>query len=54
MKRKAYDHVARHYASSKISREELEQCMSAIGDGNSYLKFNRDPVGFPFSCAWKI
>ena len=43
-KEKARDLLARKYKTPSLPEEDLLQCMYSIGDENSYLAFNRDPI----------
>lgn len=43
-KEKAREMLAAKYASRKISKEEILTCLYSIGDNNSYLLYNRDPI----------
>jgi hypothetical protein len=44
IKEAAIEHIARKYASKLISDDEIKTCLYSLGDNNSYLTFNRDPV----------
>jgi len=43
-KEKAIEHISRKYATSELSSDDIKLCLYSIGDNNSYLTFNRDPV----------
>ncbi|QDZ21672.1 DUF2009 domain-containing protein [Chloropicon primus] len=43
-KEKAREMIARKYASRQISKDEILNCLYSIGDNNSYLLYNRDPI----------
>jgi hypothetical protein len=43
-KEAAIETLARKYSSKHITDEEIKNCLYSIGDNNSYLTFNRDPV----------
>ena len=43
-KERTRDALAKKYATSTCSSEDLLQCMYAMGDNNTYLAFNRDPI----------
>ncbi len=43
-KERAIEALAKKYASSEISEDDIKMCLYSIGDNNSYLTFNRDPV----------
>ena len=44
VKEKARDALARKYRNAHASSEDLLRCMYSLGDNNTYLRFNRDPV----------
>lgn len=41
-KEAAQKHIGKKYCTSKISAEEIQNCLYSIGDNNSYLRSNRD------------
>lgn len=43
-KERAREHLAKKYASAQCSEDTLLACLYSIGDNNTYLRFNRDPV----------
>jgi len=43
-KERAQELLARKFESSKISADEIKHCLYSIGDNNSFLLDNRDPV----------
>ena len=43
-KERAREHLAKRYASEHITHDELLACLYSIGDNESYLRFNRDPI----------
>lgn len=43
-KERAIEILAARYKSSLISDEEIKQCLYSIGDNNSFLRSNRDPI----------
>jgi serine/threonine protein kinase len=43
-KEKAREMLASKYCNRSISRDEILNCLYSIGDNNSYLFYNRDPV----------
>ncbi len=44
LKERTRDALARKYCNANCSSEDLLRCMYSLGDNNSYLRFNRDPV----------
>jgi hypothetical protein len=44
LKERTRDALARKYSNANCSSEDLLRCMYSLGDNNSYLRFNRDPV----------
>lgn len=44
MKEKAREMLASKYSSRLISKDEILNCLYSIGDNNSYLLYNRDPI----------
>jgi hypothetical protein len=53
-KERAREHLAKRYASDDISHDELLACLYSIGDNESYLRFNRDPIDrmITFLTSW--
>jgi hypothetical protein len=45
-KEKAIKILARKYASSAISSDEIERCIYSIGDNHSFLRGTRDPIDY--------
>jgi Protein of unknown function (DUF2009) len=43
-KERAREHLAKRYSNEKITSDELLSCLYSIGDNESYLRFNRDPI----------
>lgn len=44
-KERARDALAKRYSrGSRLSEEELLQCLYSIADNNSFLLYNRDPI----------
>lgn len=43
-KERAVDALCREFASSRISSEEIRQCIGSINDNHNYLRMNRDPI----------
>eukprot|EP00455_Lapot_gusevi_P000550 TRINITY_DN1024_c0_g1_i5.p1 TRINITY_DN1024_c0_g1~~TRINITY_DN1024_c0_g1_i5.p1 ORF type:complete len:590 (-),score=199.74 TRINITY_DN1024_c0_g1_i5:176-1945(-) len=43
-KEKAVELLARKYTKPDLSYDEVKNCIASIGDNQSYLLFNRDPV----------
>jgi len=43
-KERAREALAKKYSSSQLSQDNILLCLYSIGDNNSYLLFNRDPV----------
>eukprot|EP00211_Chloroparvula_japonica_P001276 CAMPEP_0119120864 /NCGR_PEP_ID=MMETSP1310-20130426/1728_1 /TAXON_ID=464262 /ORGANISM="Genus nov. species nov., Strain RCC2339" /LENGTH=575 /DNA_ID=CAMNT_0007110371 /DNA_START=42 /DNA_END=1766 /DNA_ORIENTATION=- len=43
-KENAREYLARKYETRDISEEAIKWCLYSIGDNNTYLHFNRDPV----------
>ena len=43
-KEKVRDILAKKYQTKDIDSEDLLRCMYSLGDNNSYLRFNRDPI----------
>jgi hypothetical protein len=44
LKERTRDALAKKYSNANCSSEDLLRCMYSLGDNNSYLRFNRDPV----------
>lgn len=44
MKEKVRDQLARKYQTEELDSESLLRCMYSLGDNNTYLRFNRDPI----------
>ena len=44
VKEKSLEYLARKYTSAKLSYDDARNCILSIGDANSFLLFNRDPV----------
>lgn len=44
VKERARELLAKRYSSSRLSDEDILQCIYSISDNNSYLLFNRDPI----------
>ncbi|BFZ59643.1 hypothetical protein YB2330_000657 [Saitoella coloradoensis] len=42
-KERAIEILSKKHGSSKISREDIRQCLYALGDNHAYLRANRDP-----------
>ncbi len=43
-KERAVKYLSERYATSSLPKEDIETLLYSIGDNNSYLTFNRDPV----------
>jgi len=43
-KERAVKYLSERYATSSLAKEDIETLLYSIGDNNSYLTFNRDPV----------
>jgi hypothetical protein len=43
-KEKVRDILAKKYQTKDIDSEDLLRCIYSLGDNNSYLRFNRDPI----------
>lgn len=43
-KETAIKRISREYANSRISVDEIQQCLYSIGDNNYHLYFERDPI----------
>ncbi|BFZ54272.1 hypothetical protein PYCC9005_001305 [Savitreella phatthalungensis] len=43
-KERSIESLSRKYATDKLPRESLRQCLYSIGDNNAFLRANRDPV----------
>lgn len=43
-KEQAREALAKKYCSSQLTQDDILLCLYSIGDNNSYLLFNRDPV----------
>lgn len=43
-KEKARAHLATKYRTSSLSEDEILRCLYSIGDNNSFLLYNRDPI----------
>jgi hypothetical protein len=43
-KERAVKYLSERYAKTSLSKEDIETLLYSIGDNNSYLTFNRDPV----------
>lgn len=44
MKEKVRDSLAKKYQTKDLNSEDLLRCMYSLGDNNSYIRFNRDPI----------
>lgn len=44
MKERAIETLAKKYSTSSLSSEDVKQCLYSIGDNNSFLRGNRDPI----------
>lgn len=51
-KERAVKYLSERYAKGSLSKEDIEMLLYSIGDNNSYLTFNRDPVRLPFLSAF--
>eukprot|EP01095_Lingulamoeba_sp_RSL-Kostka_P009020 TRINITY_DN3077_c4_g2_i2.p1 TRINITY_DN3077_c4_g2~~TRINITY_DN3077_c4_g2_i2.p1 ORF type:complete len:632 (-),score=224.65 TRINITY_DN3077_c4_g2_i2:123-2018(-) len=43
-KEKAVKYLSKRYSTRKISPDDIKHCLYSIGDNNSFLVFNRDPI----------
>ncbi len=53
-KERAREHLAKKYANERISADELLTCLYSIGDNNTYLRYNRDPIDRCAVCFWRL
>jgi len=43
-KERAVENLARKYRTKSLSADDIKHCLYSIGDNNSFLLFNRDPI----------